>query len=443
MADEPATGDRPVSADRAPLHQPVSRGESERGVQPSRYGDVSAGDLRADAGHRPARCAGRGDCSMAESADGAGGGAADPRGWRHVFPRIAPQGRTLRQGHRECLDHHPGRELLHVGQRGGPDPSTIRIRYVDRIDLEGVDGDLDYHSFSGHFVVRVTRTNDDFAAVNLTVAGGNAWQSFSLTLDNPVTNRKRVATSIWETAVVAPCPVYEKREYSYRVNTFETFQVMRAHSSGYEKPHYSWYLENVLLNPAASPVALDVQCRDVNGHEISPPAVHRVQCAFKIDGGKLEFNTAGAFADITLTLRVVVSESSPGVMKNYYPARSLFTTVRAVNLAVEWDSEYRADFEACWKAFFDTNTKFQNKIGPRDPKRDPRPPWGDQIGVRELIRDLAERDHRSAYAVAAEVARKVGVPTEDVLEDVFRSVGTPGDLQSGFAGRKSEALTRS
>jgi hypothetical protein len=310
-----------------------------------------------------------------------------------------------------------------VGNRAVPDPSTIRIRYVDRIDVEGVEGDLDYHSFSGNFVVRVTRTDDDFAAVNLTVAGGNAWQSFSLTLDNPVTNRTPAGTSAWERALVAPCPVYQKREYSYRVNTFETFQVLRAHSSGYEKPHYSWYLENVLLNSAASPtVALDVPCRAINGHEISSPAVHRVNCTFKIDGGKLEFNTAGAFADITLTVRVVVSESSPEVMKNYYPDRSLFTTVRAENLSVEWDSEYRAASEACWKTFIDTNTKFQKKIGPRDPKRDPRPPWGDRIGVRELIRDLAERDHRSAYAVAAEVARRAGVPTEDVLDDVFRRI---------------------
>lgn len=308
-----------------------------------------------------------------------------------------------------------------TGSGAVPDPSMIRIRYIDRIDLEGVEGDLDYHSFSGRFVVRVTSTNDDFAAVNLTVAGGNAWQSFSLTLDNPVTNRVPAGTGAWESAVVSPCPVYEKREYYYRVNTFETFQVLRAHSSGYEKPHYAWYLENVLLNSAASPtVALDVPCRDVNGHEKSSPGVHRVNCTFKIDGGKLEFNTAGAFADITFMVRAVVSESSPEVMKNYYPVRSLFATVRVENLAVEWDSEYRADFEACWKAFL--KAKSQNKIGPRDLIPDPRPPWGDQIGIRELIRDLAVRDHRSAYAVAAVLARRVGVPTEDVLEDVFGSV---------------------
>ncbi len=111
-------------------------------------------------------------------------------------------------------------------------------------------------------------------------------------------------------------------------------------------------------------------------------------------------------------------------MKNYYPERSLFTTVRAENLAVEWYAEYWADVEACLKKFL--QLKLENKVGPRElPKRDDRPSWGEQIVVRELIRDLAEReDHRSAYAVAAEVARRAGVPTENVLEDVFGSVGT-------------------
>jgi hypothetical protein len=297
------------------------------------------------------------------------------------------------------------------------DPSTLRIRYVGRIDIEGVEGDLDYHSFSGRFVVRVTGIDDDFGAVDLTVAGGNAWQNFSVIFDDPMSNRALVDTSRWTSAIVAPCPVYAKDDYSYRVHIFETFHVLRARSSGYEKPHYAWYLENVLLNSAASPIVLNVQCRDINGHELSPPAMHNVNCVFKVDGGKLEFYVAGALADITLAVRVVVNESSPEVMKNFYPEKSISTTVRAENLAVEWDGKYQADHKACWKTFSDVNTRFQEqeRIGPRDPRR--------QIEVHELIRNLAERDHRSAYAAAAEVARMSGVPTEDVLEDAFRNVG--------------------
>jgi hypothetical protein len=305
---------------------------------------------------------------------------------------------------------------FYTGNGAVPDPSAIRIRYVDRIDLEGIDGDLDYHSFSGHFVVRVSRTERDFAAVDLTVAGGNAWQSFALTLDDPAANRKPIGAGEQGIARVAPCPLYAKRDYSFRVATFETFQVLRAHSSGYEKPHYSWYLENVLLNTASSPVPLDVPCREVIGSEVGPIAVHRVNCTFDASGGKLELAVAGAFAAIALTVRVVVSESSPEVLKNNYPDRSLVTTVRAENVVVEWDSRYRADRQACLKALLKTEA---SNYTPRDLIPDPRPPWGEQIGVRELIRDLAERDLRAAYAVAAEVARRAGLPTEDVLADVL------------------------
>ena len=304
-----------------------------------------------------------------------------------------------------------------AGNKPVTDPSTLRIRYVDRIDIEGVEGDLDYHSFSGGFVVRVTGIDDDFGAVDLTVAGGNAWQSFSVTLDNPRSHRSLRNTSNWRSAFVAPCPVYAKDDYNYRVHTYGTLHVLRARSSGYEDPHYTWYLENELLKSSGS-IDLNVQGRDINGHEMSPPAIHKVTCFFRVESGKLELYVQDALADISIAVRVVVNESSPGVMKNYYPDRSISTTVRSENLAIEWDGKYQADHKACWKTFSDVNTRFQEqeRVGPRDP----RPRLGDQIGVRELIRNLAERDPRSAYAVAAEVARRAGVPTEDVLDDVFR-----------------------
>lgn len=300
-----------------------------------------------------------------------------------------------------------------AGNGAVPNPNTIRIRYVDRIDLEGVEGDLDYHSFSGRFVVRVSRTDDDFAAVNLTVAGGNAWQSFSLTLDNPVTNRAPAGSSPWVAATVAPCPLYPKREYSYRVNTFETFQVLRAHSSGYEKPHYSWYLENVLLNSTASPVALDVPCRDASGHEIGSPAVHRVHCTFKIEGGRLEFNTTGAFADITLTVRVVVSESSSEVMQNYYPDRSLFTSVRAENLAIEWDSHYEEDKRRCKKIFVDIDRRFSESRTSPVPIPDPGPRLDDRTVA--VLQSLIQSNPAAASAAIDAVAQVAGISRLQVL----------------------------
>ncbi len=301
------------------------------------------------------------------------------------------------------------------------DISSLRIRYIDRIDLQGVQGDWDYHSFSGHFVVRVNAASDDFGAVNLTVGGGNAWQNFSVTLTNPAFNKPRVGVTEWARAAVAPCPMWAPRQYAYRVITFDSFYVFQARSVGYEQPSYAWYVENVRLGPASNGVVpLNVPCRRVNGHELEPRAVHQVLLNFNINGGRLELLTVASFAEITLTLRVEVGESSPSVMKNYYPDRYAITTLRVDNLAIEWDAEFQEASMACWKSYADAHRRFQlPRFVRRDPRRDPAPPWDQQIGVRDLIRDLAARDQHAAHAVAAEVARRAGVLTEDVLADAF------------------------
>lgn len=316
-----------------------------------------------------------------------------------------------------------------AGSGAVADLSAVRIRYIDRIDLEGVEGDLDYHSFGGRFVVRVNSYDDDFESVDVTIAGGNAWQNFAVALDDPQVNRKQLGTSDWHMATVAPCPIWPKREYSYQYRLYETFHVFQAHSSGYEKPSYVWYLGSERLDPAGSLVTISVPCRDANGHEINPPVERHVSCNFKINRGRLEFNVSDAFADITIPVRVVVNESSPEVMKNYYPERSIFTTVRIDNLEIVWDEEFRNAATDCLKAMRDANTKLKEQILVKDPKRDPRPPWEQKITLPDLIRNLAERDQHAAFEVASEVAKAVGMPTDVVLDEVFRrSAGQSGPV---------------
>ena len=174
--------------------------DPDGGVQPPQHGDASAGDLRADAGHRPALCAGRGDRTWPSR-----------RTVLAVVPPNVPGGETyfLELRRKDGLyDGGIGNASVIItaakfSTSGGADAdgSTLRIRYLDRFDLEevqsGFEGDLDYHSFSGHFVLRVTRLEDDFSAVDLTVTGPVAEESFSLTLDTPVANRIPVGTGAW------------------------------------------------------------------------------------------------------------------------------------------------------------------------------------------------------------------------------------------------------
>jgi hypothetical protein len=307
-----------------------------------------------------------------------------------------------------------------VGNSAVSDPSTLRLRYVDRIDLEAAEGDLDYHSFSGRFVVRVSNSTAGFASVNLSIGGGNAWQDFRLTLDELITNSVPAGTSDWNRALVSPCPLEPKGEYNYRVNTFQTFFVLQAHSAGYEAPGYTWKVQGVPLDPANT-VNLQVSCRDNSGHLMNPSALHTVQCNYQVKSGRLELNVLSAFADITLGIEVTVGETSPSVMKNFYPDRTLWTSVRADNLGIEWDGAYQAAAEDCWKRLRSLSNQIPKFVVPHGGPGDPDPPYFEQIGIREIIRVLAERDPQAARAVAAVVADRAAMSIDHVLEAALRN----------------------
>ena len=155
---------------------------------------------------------------------------------------------------------------------------------------------------------------------------------------------------------------------------------------------------------------------------MNSPAMHTVHCTYQIKGGRLELHVAGAFADIVLGVELTVGETSPSVMKNYYPNRTLFTSVRADNLGIVWDDAYQAAAAECWKRLKKYSNQIPELVVPHRPPGDPDPPFFDQIRVRELIRILAERDPRSARAIAGVVAERANVTVERVLESALRDV---------------------
>jgi hypothetical protein len=311
---------------------------------------------------------------------------------------------------------------FYLGSSPVQDPSSLRLRYVDRIDIEGVAGDLDYHSFSGRFVVRVNDSAPDFAYADLTIAGGNAWQDFRIVLDDAISNSLQTHNGDWQHALVAPCPTEAKGDFKFRVSTSETFFVLQARSVGYEQPSYLWKIEGVPLDATTNSLDLQVQCRDNTGSVINASQMHTVKCTIKVNSGRLELNVAGAFADIVLGIEVTAGESSPSVMKNYYPDRTLSTTVRADNMVIEWDGAYQEASKACWKRLQDFNDRFKEvaAVG-RVHIGDPDPPYFSQINVRELIRVLAERDWHSARAVARVIADRSAVSIDEVLTAAMKS----------------------
>jgi hypothetical protein len=132
----------------------------------------------------------------------------------------------------------------------------------------------------------------------------------------------------------------------------------------------------------------------------------------------------GAFVDIVLALEVTVNESSPSVMKNYYPSRTLWSSVRADNFEIEWEDAYRAAAEECWKRVKKASNQIPQWVGPpHGGPGDPDPPYFETLGLRELIRILAERDPMSARAVAGVLASKSEVSSEQVLQAALRPPG--------------------
>lgn len=308
------------------------------------------------------------------------------------------------------------------GAHAAPDPAQLRIRYVDRIDLDGVQGDLDYHSFSGHFVVRVNSFQDDYSSVHLTVGGGEAWKDFTARLETPVTNSQLVADSEWRSAVVAPCPSFPPREYRYRTHTFTGFQVFRAYSTGYELPAYAWYLGAHELDATVGTpgiVHLDVLCRTITDGQVSAPSIHNVQFTYAIGGGRLELSVADAFADINIDVRVTANEGSPSVMKNLYPERSAAVTVKFDNLQIEWDDNYQRAWTACWQKYLRNLSDIVIPIDQVKPRRDRRPQYNQRVPT-ELVRDLNRDDPRAAHSLASRIAKELDVSVDTVLDDAFR-----------------------
>ncbi|MBO9204634.1 MULTISPECIES: hypothetical protein [Niastella] len=299
--------------------------------------------------------------------------------------------------------------------------NTPRLHYIDRIDMEDVKGDLDYHSFNGRFVIRVNNFAPDLSWANISIGGGNAWQNFRLLFEEQLNDTQLIASGDWKRGLIAPCPIELKRVFRYRTKTYHTFFVLRARSIGYEAPGYSWKLQNVLLTPADNSITLQVSCRDHTGQNLNSPSLHPVDCQYAVNSGRLELTVLSPFAGITLDLEVVVAETSPSVMKNYYPSRTLQTTVHANNLGIEWDDDYKAASAACWKRFqsaFDQIPKFEL---PHPNPGDPGPDYFEKIGIREVIRFLAARDPQAARAVAAIIADKAAVSIEQVMEAALRN----------------------
>jgi hypothetical protein len=294
-----------------------------------------------------------------------------------------------------------------------------RLHFLGQLDLQAGAGDLDYHSFKSHFVVRVLSSEPDFSEVSLIVAGGDSWKNFAVGFAPPNVKKTEVSTSEWQTVLTTPCPAFPKKEYSYRTHTNTVFQVWQAQSYGYESPSYRWYLGNVWLDPAVPALRrLDVVCRDVNGSEYGAPQLRTIDVVAVATGSRLDLAVGAPYADIDLPIRVEVNETSREVMRNLYPVSSATISAAIDNLEIEWDEAYQQAQWNCWKKYISDKAKVVIPFEPRRPRRDRRPQYVD-ITPERLVRDLMYRDPRIAIEVANEIARATDLPVPTVIADAL------------------------
>jgi hypothetical protein len=293
--------------------------------------------------------------------------------------------------------------------------TTGRVTYVDRIPFRGAPGDRDYHSFKGFFAVRLNSVDDDLGGANVTVGSGDFWKHFGVDIDPPHVHVEEERPTPWTTVQVAPCILYEKADYAYRAFFGTTHVVLEANSFGYEKPNYRWFVDDLELNPATPSITLNLQGRMAVDGQFQKPELRSIVFNYQVTGNRLDLATSAPFSGIHVTVKVVANETSREVLQNFYPDRSVWTSVQFNNVRIEWDARYVEDLAKCWKKFRDIDRKFSKSQPHVIPKPDPGPRF-DDLRVDVLLQQLVERNPAVANAVIDEVARLTRITRLDVLK---------------------------
>lgn len=341
-----------------------------------------------------------------------------------VLPPVVTNGETYFLELRRRRDYDQGIALDTSGATG-PVPAGIviyshnaasgRITYVDRIPFKGAPGDRDYHSFKGHFTVRLTSVDDDFGGASVTVGGGDFWKHFGVDFDSPQVNIEDERPTQWITVQVAPCILYEKADYQYRAFYGTTHAVLVANSFGYEKPHYRWFVNDQELDPADASLSLNLPAQTADTGQLLKPQTRTVVFQYQVRQNRLDLVTSAPYSGIYVTVKVIATESSHEVLQNLYPDQSVWTGVNFNNIRIEWDRRYVEDLAKCWKKFRDIDRKFSKSQPFIIPKPDPGPRF-DDLRVNVLLQQLIEKNPAVANAVIDEVAKLAQITRLDVLK---------------------------
>lgn len=226
------------------------------------------------------------------------------------------------------------------------DTRSVRLRYLGRIDLTGGGGPRSFVSTDGAFKAHIASTAPDFGSVEVSISSGGGSGSFGVYCSEPAVTRALNRQSEWTTAEVKACRSYPERSYSFRATYYFTTQLFVARALGYQQPRYAWYVNDVLVDPAARHMEVDAVCCLFFGGRVEDPATRSVFFNCAVNDGQFEMRTTEDLYDVDISVRVEVSEGSGAVA----PTRSAFVTGDHGNIDVEWDSAFQSDRAECLRA---------------------------------------------------------------------------------------------
>ena len=293
---------------------------------------------------------------------------------------------------------------------------TGRVQYVGRIALAAAPGDMDYHSYKGFFAVRVGSFEKDFSSCSVTVGGGNFWKYLGVGFDDVVASYEPHLGIGWQTADMTPCFLFPKSPHHYRNRFRSTTLTIRATSFGYERPNYQWFLNDELLNPAGHSITQSLHVQHPESGQLSDPRSENVPFEYSLAQNVLKLACHAPFANIRAGIKVLVNETSPEVLKNLYPDRSLWTSVDIDNVEIEHDQAYIDEVKECARRIKGINDKYSLSDTPVPRRVDPGPKFGEE--TLELINALILSNPVAANAAISELAGLKSVGKLQVIEQL-------------------------
>ncbi len=338
-----------------------------------------------------------------------------------VLPPAVPNGDTYFLELRRNVSYDAG--LTSDGANSAPVALVIhaadisskakRVRYVNRVALVASPGDRDYHCFAGHFTVRLNNFAEDFSSCSVTVGGDDFWKYFGVNFDTILTNEIPGGESEWNFGKVSPCFMFPVSIYTYKYHYISSEVVMVASSFGYETPAYQWFLNDQPLNPSDAQITIRSKVRVPHNGELSELHDEDVTVQYRITQNKLNLTFNELFSGIYATVKVIVNESSGEVLQNFYPERTVWTSISVNNVEIEWDQAYKDAQNACEKRLDEINDHYA-KSHPHIPQRNPEPDWG--ISTINLINELVQSNPAAANAAINEVARLGNISKLEVIK---------------------------